>query len=139
MRRCKPPIKQTVGLRRLAMWRRKTAQRPKADCGFLEPEGPLGPEAHTVLLCGVPPFLRLSFIPFPLFFIILYSVPMSGNIRRLSRRGPPQAAPIPNMLLSLNQIIFILNYKNSFIFNLEIHAAAKPPGVASSDPKSKYV
>jgi hypothetical protein len=35
------------------MWWRKTAQRAQPDCGFSEPEPPLGGEAYTILLCAV--------------------------------------------------------------------------------------
>jgi hypothetical protein len=44
-------------------WRGNEAKRN--DLAIAEAEGPLGPEAHTVLLGGVPPFL-LSFISYHL-------------------------------------------------------------------------
>jgi hypothetical protein len=57
--------KQTAGLQPCQnvaeFWRGNEAARPN-DLAARNPEGPLGPEAHTVLLCAVPPYF-IFFIP----------------------------------------------------------------------------
>jgi hypothetical protein len=55
-------------------------------------------------------------------------------MRRLSRRGPPHAAPAEIFLYRrIISYLFLISQHNS-IFNLEKYAAAKPPGAASSGP-----
>ncbi|MDR2602875.1 MAG: hypothetical protein LBC53_10590 [Spirochaetaceae bacterium] len=93
------------------------------ELGERNPEGPLGPEAHTGLLGGVPPFLR-SFFPF-----ILQHLKFHFYIRVYAAAKPPGGAssdPCQKYFLKL----FILYFINK-------NAAVKPPRAASSGPYQK--